>query len=40
MNGAVEDIKVDKIALIEGNIKIYVSSKGKLTMDVNGLDAF
>jgi hypothetical protein len=40
LKGAVEDIKVDKIALVEGNIKIFVSSKGKLTLDVDGLDNF
>jgi hypothetical protein len=40
INGFVDDIKVDKIALIQGNIKIYVSSKGKLDMDVKGLDSF
>ena len=40
MNGSVQDIKVDKIEVLQGNIKIYVSSKGQLTMDVNGLDTF
>jgi Domain of unknown function (DUF4403) len=40
LRGSVEDIKVDKISLIEGNIKVNVSSKGKLTLDVDGLDNF
>jgi hypothetical protein len=38
--GAVEDIKVDNILLVADKIKIYISSVGKLGLDVNGLDSF
>jgi Domain of unknown function (DUF4403) len=38
--GSVEDIKVDNITLAADKIKIYVSSIGKLSLDVNGLDSF
>ena len=40
LKGSVDDIKVDKISVLEGNIKIFVSSTGKLTLDVEGLDNF
>jgi Domain of unknown function (DUF4403) len=40
LNGSVDDIKVEKILLTQGNIKAYISSKGKLLLDVNGLDTF
>jgi Domain of unknown function (DUF4403) len=40
LNGSVDDIKVERILLTQGNIKAYISSKGKLLLDVNGLDSF
>jgi hypothetical protein len=40
LNGSVDDIKVERIFLTQGNIKAYISSKGKLLLDVNGLDTF
>ncbi len=40
MRGAVDDIKVEKIQVAQGNIKIFVTSKGTLNLDVNGLDGF
>ena len=40
LNGSVDEIKVERILLTQGNIKAYVSSKGKIVLDVNGLDGF
>jgi hypothetical protein len=40
LKGSVEDIKVDNIMIVPDKIKIYVSSIGKLNVDVNGLDSF
>ena len=40
LKGAVNNIKVERIQVQEGNIKIYVSSNGYLNIDVNGLDSF
>jgi hypothetical protein len=40
LKGSVEDIKVNDIKILKDKIKIYVSSKGKLNVDVEGLDKF
>lgn len=40
IKGAVEDIKVTDIQLQKDKIKIWVTSKGKLNLDVEGLDKF
>jgi hypothetical protein len=40
IKGAVEDIKVTDIQLLQDKIKIWVTSKGKLNLDVEGLDKF
>lgn len=40
LKGSVEDIKVNDIKVLKDKIKIYVSSKGKLNVDVEGLDKF
>ncbi len=40
LRGMVNDLKVDRIQIVEGNIKIFVSSTGTLNLDVNGLDSF
>jgi hypothetical protein len=40
IKGYVENIKVDDIKILKDKIKIYISSKGKLNLDVEGLDKF
>ena len=40
LRGSVNDLKVEKIQILQGNIKIFVSSNGSLNLDVNGLDSF
>ena len=40
IKGAVEDLKVTDIQLQKDKIKIWVTSKGKLNLDVEGLDKF
>jgi Domain of unknown function (DUF4403) len=40
LKGIVNDLKVNRIQIVEGNIKIFVSSTGTLSLDVNGLDSF
>jgi Domain of unknown function (DUF4403) len=40
IKGAIEDIKVTDIQLLKDKIKISVTSKGKLNLDVEGLDKF
>jgi hypothetical protein len=40
IKGAVENLKVTDIRLLKDNIKIWVSSTGKLNLDVEGLDKF
>ena len=40
LKGSVEDIKVVDIKILKDKIKIYVSSKGRLNVDVEGLDKF
>jgi Domain of unknown function (DUF4403) len=40
IKGYVEQIKVDDIRVLKDKFKIYVSSKGKLNVDVSGLDKF
>lgn len=40
LRGAVNDIKVQDIQILQGNIKVYVSSSGTLNLDVSGLDSY
>ncbi len=40
LRGMVSNINVQRIQILQGNIKIYVSSNGTLNLDVNGLDSF
>ena len=40
LKGAVDDIKVNDIKVLKDKIKIYVSSKGRMNVDVQGLDKF
>jgi Domain of unknown function (DUF4403) len=40
IKGAVENIQVMDIQLLQDKIKIWVTSKGKLNLDVEGLDKF
>jgi hypothetical protein len=40
IKGWVEQIKVDDIRVLKDKFKIYVSSKGKMNVDVSGLDKF
>ena len=40
IKGAVDDLKVTDIQLLKDKIKISVTSKGKLNLDVEGLDKF
>jgi Domain of unknown function (DUF4403) len=40
IKGAVENIQVTDIQLLQDKIKIWVTSKGKLNLDVEGLDKF
>lgn len=40
IKGAVEDLKVTDIQLLKDKIKISITSKGKLNLDVEGLDKF
>ena len=40
IKGNVDDIQVTDIQVLKDKIKIYVSSKGKMNLDVEGLDKF
>lgn len=40
LRGAVNDLKVQDIQILQGNIKVYVSSSGTLNLDVSGLDSY
>ena len=40
LQGAVDDIVVDNIVVEKDNIRVFVSSKGKLNLNISGLDGF
>ena len=40
IKGVVDDIQVQDIKILKDNIRIFVKSNGKLTLDVQGLDKF
>lgn len=40
LRGAVNDLKVQDIQILQGNIKVYVSSTGTLNLEVSGLDSY
>ena len=40
LQGAVDDIVVDNITVEKDNIRVFVSSKGKLNLNISGLDGF